>query len=622
MNNIIKKCRQSYGDMKLSYKFTLVLLLTATVPVVMMACFFYGKLYDMVVSYTIRQEQDASAQTSPYIEDLVQQIIDAHTGITDQEFFQTLFHQPVNSPFQMFLDSGSAQDFHDYAEELIDSDMITGIQIYMDFPPQSVRLFNDELTKDYFSPLSLARGTYWYGIFQGTQQSSLYCPEFYLGGREKKKYGDLAYITSTTFYYQGNARQAYIAVYSSSDHLNEMLKDNLKLDGSVSYIINDRDAVVATSDTSLSGIYLLDYDTIENSFMSSNNFIEREILDTTVYAGFYNIKQPGWFMVTVLPSGPLIKQSNMIMVQYILMYLAFLIFALLLSHYMSHSITNRISSVIHQMSKVRKGSLSPMNSPQYHDEIGDLIDTYNYMTRKMDQLMTDQAKAAEELRIAEFRTLQAQINPHFLYNTMDMINWLAQQGRTDEVSYAVQKLSRFYKLTLSRKQSISTIASETEHVSIYLQIQNMRFRDSITFICDIPDELMEYQIPKLTLQPIIENSVLHGILETSDKTGTIVLTGWLEDSDIVLLISDNGVGIPPEKLDTLLVEKTITETTNAASGTNIAVYNTHRRLQILYGPDYGLSYTSNPGQGTEVEIRIPARKHSATLDSIPPLYRK
>lgn len=618
MNNIIKKCRQSYGDMKLSYKFTLVLLLTATVPVVMMACFFYGKLYDMVVSYTIRQEQDASAQTSPYIEDLVQQIIDAHTGITDQEFFQTLFHQPVNSPFQMFLDSGSAQDFHDYAEELIDSDMITGIQIYMDFPPQSVRLFNDELTKDYFSPLSLARGTYWYGIFQGTQQSSLYCPEFYLGGREKKKYGDLAYITSTTFYYQGNARQAYIAVYSSSDHLNEMLKDNLKLDGSVSYIINDRDAVVATSDTSLSGIYLLDYDTIENSFMSSNNFIEREILDTTVYAGFYNIKQPGWFMVTVLPSVPLIKQSNMIMVQYILMYLAFLIFALLLSHYMSHSITNRISSVIHQMSKVRKGSLSPMNSPQYHDEIGDLIDTYNYMTRKMDQLMTDQAKAAEELRIAEFRTLQAQINPHFLYNTMDMINWLAQQGRTDEVSYAVQKLSRFYKLTLSRKQSISTIASETEHVSIYLQIQNMRFRDSITFICDIPDELMEYQIPKLTLQPIIENSVLHGILETADKTGTIVLTGWMEDSDIVLLISDDGIGIAAEQLATILSG----EGASSSGGTNIAVYNTHRRLQILYGSDYGLSYTSNPGQGTEVEIRIPARKHSATLDSIPPLYRK
>ena len=605
MNNIFIKIRQSYGDMKLGSKFTLVLLLATTVPVLMMACFFYGKLYDMVVSYTIRQEQDTSAQTAPYIEELVQQIIDAHSGITDQEFFQTLFHQPVNSPFQMFLNSDSAQDFHDYAEELIASDMITGIQIYMDFPPQSVRLFNDELTKDYFSPLSKARGTYWYGIFQGTQQSSLYCPEFYLGGREKKEYGDLAYITSTTFYYQGSARQAYIAVYSSSEHLNGMLKDNLKLTGSVSYIINDRNAVVATSDSSLSGIYLLDYDTIENSFMSSNNFIERNILDTTVYAGFYNIKQPGWFMVTVLPSGPLITQSNKIMVQYILMYLGFLIFALVLAHSMSHSITNRISSVIHQMSKVRKGTLSPMSSPQYHDEIGDLIDTYNYMTRKMDQLMTEQAKAAEELRIAEFHTLQAQINPHFLYNTMDMINWLAQQGRTAEVSLAVQKLSRFYKLTLSRKQSISTIASEAEHVSIYLQIQNMRYHDSISFVCDIPDELMEYQIPKLTLQPIIENSVLHGILETPSKTGTIVLTGWLEDSDIVLLISDDGVGIPPEKLQTLLLENSY-GITSASSGTNIAVYNTHRRLQILYGEKYGLKYSSEFGKGTDVELRIPA----------------
>ena len=99
---------------------------------------------------------------------------------------------------------------------------------------------------------------------------------------------------------------------------------------------------------------------------------------------------------------------------------------------------------------------------------------------------------------------QSQINPHFLYNTMDMINWMAQQGRTSEVCNAVQSLSRFYKLTLSRKKGISTIAKEEEHVSIYVHLQNMRYHDSISFISDIPDELMEYQIPKLTLQPVIE----------------------------------------------------------------------------------------------------------------------
>lgn len=540
--------------MKLASKFTLVLMITVTVPVIMMACFFYGKLYDMVVSYTIRQEQDISAKTAPIVEDLVQQVIDAHDRITDQDFFQTLFHQPVNSPFRMFENTEEIQEFQEYTKSLISSGKISGLQIYMDFPT-SVRLFQDELTRDYFSPMSKAKGTYWYGIFQGTSVSSLFCPSFYLGDREKKSYGDMAYITSTTFYFQGHAYRAYIAAYTSSDNFTDLLKDNLTVDGSVSYIINDRNAIVASSDQSQSGIYLLDYDSIEDSFMSSNNFIERTILDTTVYAGFYNIKQPGWFMVTVLPAGPLITQSNMIMVQYILMYLAFLVLALILAHYMSRSITNRISSVIHQMSKVRKGSLSPMESPVYHDEIGDLIDTYNYMTRKMDQ-----AKAAEELRIAEFHSLQAQINPHFLYNTMDMINWLAQQGRTDDVSTAVQSLSRFYKLTL---------------------------------------------------QPLIENAVLHGILEKDDKTGTIVLTGWIEDTSIVLLISDDGVGIPSEKLSAILSGNG----NSTSGGTNIAVYNTHRRLQILYGPDYGLTYSSTPGSGTEVEIRIPAIRKSATEPS-------
>ena len=610
MNRFFSKIRQNYGDMRLASKFTLVLMITVTIPVIMMAYFFYGKLYDMVVSYTIRQEQDISANTAPIVEELVQQLIDAHDGIVDQALFQTLFHQPVNSPFLMFDNTEEIQDFHEYAEGLLSSGRLSGIQIYMDFPT-SVRLFQDEQTRDYFSPMSKAKGTYWYGIFQGTSSSSLFCPAFYLGDREKETYGDMAYITSTTFYFQGNAYQAYIAAYTSSANFTDLLKDNLTVDGSVSYIINDRNAIVASSDESRSGIYLLDYESIEDSFMSSNNFIERNILDTTVYAGFYNIKQPGWFMVTVLPAGPLLTQSNMIMVQYVLMYLAFLVLALILAHYMSRSITNRISSVIHQMSKVRKGSLSPMESPVYHDEIGDLIDTYNYMTRKMDQLMADQSKAAEELRIAEFHSLQAQINPHFLYNTMDMINWLAQQGRTDDVSTAVQSLSRFYKLTLSRKQSISTIAQETEHATIYLEIQNMRYHNSISFVSDIPDELMEYQIPKLTLQPLIENAVLHGILEKDDKTGTIVLTGWIEDTSIVLLISDDGVGIPSEKLSAILSGNG----NSTSGGTNIAVYNTHRRLQILYGPDYGLTYSSTPGSGTEVEIRIPAIRKSATEPS-------
>ena len=138
----------------------------------------------------------------------------------------------------------------------------------------------------------------------------------------------------------------------------------------------------------------------------------------------------------------------------------------------------------------------------------------------------------------------------------------------------------------------------------------MRYHDSISFVSDIPDELTEYQIPKLTLQPVVENAVLHGILEKSSKSGTIVLTGWMEDSDIVLLVSDDGVGISPDKLATIVSG----EGQSSSGGTNIAVYNTHRRLQILYGDQYGLHYSSVPGQGTEVEIRIPAHRQSLVID--------
>lgn len=606
MKKFFHRIFQAYGDLKLQTKFTLALMLAVTLPMLMLALFFYSRLYEMTVSYTIRQEQDSSSRTAPLIEETVQEVLDAYTELTESSFYETLFHMPVNDTLTSLAQSPEAADFKAKTEKLIDGKLITDIQIYLDIPDDSSGLFTESNTSEIIKPIRYAKGTYWYGIFQSNAVSSsgLFCPSFYLGTQEQQAHGDLAYIRSGSMYLHGESYPCYTAVYYSSEPLLEILSENLALEGSVSYIMNERNTLVASSDESLSGIYWLDYETIQDSFMSSNNFIERTILDEKIYAGFYNISQPGWYMVTVLPSAPLLQQSHRMMMQYILLYIVFLILALGLASTLARSITKRISSVIDQMQQVRQGPPVPMDSPKYHDEVGNLIDTYNYMTRKMGDLMEEQRRAAEDLRIAEFNSLQAQINPHFLYNTMDMINWLAQQGRTSEVSSAVQDLSRFYKLTLSRRQSISTIAQEEEHVSIYIRLQNMRYHDNIEFVSDIPDELMEYQIPKLTLQPVIENAILHGILEKDSKSGTIVLTGWMEDEDIVLLISDDGVGISPEKLDTILSGTG----KSSSGGTNIAVYNTHRRFQILYGSKYGLSYSSEHGRGTEVQIRIPAQK--------------
>ena len=203
MTRLLKKIRQIYGDMNLQSKFTIVLSIAVTIPVLIVGIFFYTRLYDMVVSDTIRKEQDASSEAAPLIEARIQKILDAYEEITELGFYETLFHQPVNSPFQMLLDPRDAEAFQKKAQELIDGQTITGLQIYMDFPTESVKLFHDELTQNYFVPMSLAQGTYWYGIFQGTGKSELYCPEFYLGEREKCTFGDMAYIVSTTFLLSG-----------------------------------------------------------------------------------------------------------------------------------------------------------------------------------------------------------------------------------------------------------------------------------------------------------------------------------------------------------------------------------------------------------------------------------
>ena len=593
---------QSYLDLKLQRKLALALVLIVFIPAIFTVIFFYNRLYGMVISETINDEQNSVASAVPLLNDVLDSIIDVSQEVTNLPLYRELFFSPVNQPVHNLLDSEKGAAFRDEVNSLLSSSPADKICIYLDIPEED--LFSENTDPSVAAMFGTVKGrrSYWRGILSCSEEHSIFCPPFYLGDQEKKNYGDEAYIRSTTIYYKGSAVKAYIAYYYSEDCYTDILKNSIVLDGSVSYLINDRDSVVATTDDSLMGIYWLSYSNIEASFMSSDSFVPRQILGKNVYAAYHIIGKPRWFLVTMLPEKPMIHIAMISIIQLALVYIGLMILAFFIASFISISITGRISAVVERMNAVREEPPVPLEKSASHDEIGDLINTYNYMTERMDQLLIKQALDAEDLRIAEFNSLQSQINPHFLYNTMDMINWMAVQGRTDEISNAVQKLSRFYRLTLSRKSTISTIAEESEHVSIYVDLQNMRYHDSISFILDIPDELNKYPIPRLTLQPVIENAIRHGILEKEDKTGTIVLTGWMEDDDIILLVSDDGVGISPEVLGKILSGSG----KSTSGGNNIAVYNTHRRLQLLYGNKYGLRYTSTVGKGTEVEIRIPA----------------
>lgn len=608
MKKLVKKLKTTYDNMHLQSKLMLTYLIIISIPMIVIALFFYGRVYSMIVADTIQNEQQDSARTAPAVEQALEGLLDDYKAIQNLPFYQEILgHDKAGISGDIFEDSAKASDFLAQTDKILKDSAINHLRIYMDIPTNSLQTLNQS-SGGIFSSMASANNTYWKGIFSGTGLSALHCPSFYLSSDEMDNYGNMAYITRRSFFMDGETRTCYTAAYYSSDTFLDILKAGLPDNGSVSYLINDRDAIIATTNPALSSTYYLNYDTIQESFMSSNNFLQRTVLEEEIYAGMYNIRQSQWYMVVVIPSKPLVAISRQMMMLYVFLFLCCIVVALFIAVIISRSITKRIAMVTRQMARVRTGPPIPLKEPREHDEIGDLINTYNYMSGEMNHLLIERAKSAEELRIAEFNSLQAQMNPHFLYNTMDMINWMAAQGRTGEIGEVVQNLSRFYRLTLSKKESISTIEDEIEHVAIYIRLQNKRFHNNIDFVPDIPDELLEYQIPKLTLQPVVENAILHGIMEKEEKKGCIVLTGWLENNQVVLMISDDGVGIPSNKLDSILSGDGQSKT-----GSNIAIYNTHHRLQVLYGTRYGLSYHSLPGKGTDVTINLPAKKKGESI---------
>ncbi|MCR5053920.1 MAG: histidine kinase, partial [Lachnospiraceae bacterium] len=393
---------------------------------------------------------------------------------------------------------------------------------------------------------------------------------------------------------------SYLVLYFSQDNLKTILEQDVATHQGVSYILNERESVVSSSNIDLVGAYLMPYSTVRSLSNSDEGYTEMVIMGETVYTAGYRLGDSDWYMVTAMPAEPILARGRGIIINLGIIYFTTLTLALIFALLFSNSLTKRLSVINESMLSARENLPVPLPDPSVHDEIGELTDSYNHMAGEINSLMEKEKKSADELRKTEVRALQAQINPHFLYNTMDMISWMAQTGRQDDVTNAVRALSQFYKLTLSKKDIYTDLLAERDHVRIYLKLQNMRYEGKLHFYDDIPEELRHIRLPKLTLQPIVENAVLHGILEKESGEGNIVLTAWTDEDDVIIMISDDGVGMDKETLDGIIAGYT-----KGSGGTNIAVVNTHRRLQMLYGKEYGLSYNSKPGEGTEVQIRLP-----------------
>lgn len=281
-----------------------------------------------------------------------------------------------------------------------------------------------------------------------------------------------------------------------------------------------------------------------------------------------------------------------------------LIFAasLLTARHITLSVTQPIKKLCEATDQVAKGDFTSRTEIEAGDEIQVLTASFNHMKVQIGHLIEDVKTEQNNLRAMELKLLQAQINPHFLYNTLDAIIWLAESGKDDQVVSMVTSLSEFFRTVLSGGKDFISVQEEISHIQSYLAIQQFRYQDILEYEIDVDQELNCYPVQKLTLQPIVENALYHGI-KNKRGMGKIIVRGRLREALIRFEVIDNGIGLTEEQLKAL---QRAVKCRDKRNGDGFGLANVDERIQMAYGEPYGLSFESVYGEGTTVTVTLPA----------------
>ncbi|WNS40720.1 sensor histidine kinase [Paenibacillus sp. MMS20-IR301] len=324
--------------------------------------------------------------------------------------------------------------------------------------------------------------------------------------------------------------------------------------------------------------------------------------------GIQDIPKTNMTVAMFVPYSDILASSNKAQTRTIMIFLLIIPLMLPLSYLVTSQATKRILQLLSQIRMMKNGRFPSADLPVSGDEIGELTRNFNQMAGNISHLMDETFLLGREVKNKELQALQAQINPHFLYNTLDLINVMAIESGAAGISKVVEELSVFYKLSLSNGKEYVTLGSELKHIEAYAGIQNMRFGNGIRLQIEVPQRLQGCIIPKILLQPVVENAVLHGIREKEDEEGTISVSAWTDAGDLRIEIADDGVGMTAEQLASLFTEQHFT-----TKGGGYGVRNIKERLQIAYGSKYGLSFDSSPGRGTRVTLSLPFQEESVEI---------
>lgn len=318
----------------------------------------------------------------------------------------------------------------------------------------------------------------------------------------------------------------------------------------------------------------------------------------------------GWKLLSVTPEKGLPLGNLKMRLFAVFVVAAFLLVLIISNTFISSRITTPIQKLEKSVNAIEAGDLDTEVYMGGSYEIRHLGRSIGDMAKRIKTLMEDIVAEHESKRKGEFDTLQSQINPHFLYNTLDIIVWMIENEQKQEAVKIVTALARFFRISLSKGKSIITVRDELEHVRNYLMIQQMRFKNKFVYNIEAEEEVMNLSSLKLILQPLVENAIYHG-MEFMDGDGEISVKVYREAADLWFRISDNGLGMTQEQVDSLLGENS---PVSSKRGSGIGVKNVNERIRLYFGADYGLTIQSKPDEGTIISIRLPAQIYTEAME--------
>ncbi|MDC3418232.1 cache domain-containing sensor histidine kinase [Aquibacillus salsiterrae] len=319
-----------------------------------------------------------------------------------------------------------------------------------------------------------------------------------------------------------------------------------------------------------------------------------------------------WTTIGVFPTKETIFEIREIQFYLIVFIMLILFFGIPVSYFFANSISSPISQLMSFMRKAEAGKLNVRYEENRYDEIGMLGRSFNKMLSQINELMRVTERNEREKRQAEFKSLQANINPHFLYNTLDTIQWMARRKNADEVAEVVESLAKLFRIGLSKGRDMITVDSEFEHIESYLLIQKTRYREKLNYQINVDQRAKSLYVLKFILQPIVENAIYHGIKQRRGP-GNILVSVQEKEDKLIIVVQDDGIGMSKGQLHQMrqalneAVERTESQTDDKEKK-GYGILNVQARILLAFGKDYGIQIDSQEQEGTTVELMLPILK--------------